>query len=138
MVRAWEAEFIRRWEAGETCEQIGAALGIPAGTARSRAYTLQQVGKIQPRPRGGKRVRSTVHPATEDRPPSTVDPVPSTVEAEPWELHQLKHSVRWTIYMPQTLKAEIQRRAQARGQPPSVFLQELIWNALNDHHPSTP
>jgi FaeA-like protein len=58
-MRGWEPEFIQRWEAGETTDQIAAALGIAEGTARSRAYTLQQEGKIQPRPKGGKRVRST-------------------------------------------------------------------------------
>jgi hypothetical protein len=56
-MRDWEAEFIRRWEAGETCERIGAALGIPEGTASSRANTLQREGKIQPRPKGGRRER---------------------------------------------------------------------------------
>jgi hypothetical protein len=61
-MRAWEAEFIRRWEAGETTDQIAAALDIAEGTARSRAYTLQQEGKIQPRPKGGRRQR-TVHSA---------------------------------------------------------------------------
>jgi hypothetical protein len=63
-MRAWEPEFIRRWQAGETCEQIAAALGIAEGTARSRAFTLQQEGKIQPRPKGGRRERrpSSEHP----------------------------------------------------------------------------
>jgi DNA-directed RNA polymerase specialized sigma24 family protein len=59
MARAWEAEFIRHWEVGKTTDQIAAALGIAEGTARSRAYTLQQEGKIQPRPKGGIRVRPT-------------------------------------------------------------------------------
>jgi DNA-binding CsgD family transcriptional regulator len=41
MAREWEPEFIRRWQAGETTDQIAAALGIAEGTARSRANTLQ-------------------------------------------------------------------------------------------------
>src|SRR5262249_37650070 len=55
MARAWEPEFIRLWEAGATQADIAAALGIAAGTARSRAYTLQQEGKLALRPRGGRR-----------------------------------------------------------------------------------
>jgi hypothetical protein len=79
----------------------------------------------------------------EDRPPSTIHPdtvdgPPSTVHPHTWELKQLKHSVRWTVYVPQALKAEIQRRAAARQQPPSVFLQELLWQALHASQPSTP
>jgi hypothetical protein len=55
MAREWEAEFIRRWEAGETAEAIAAALWIPEGTGRSRAFTLQREGKLASRPKGGKR-----------------------------------------------------------------------------------
>jgi DNA-directed RNA polymerase specialized sigma24 family protein len=54
MARSWEPEFIRRWEAGETTEQIAVALGIAEGTARSRAYTLQQEGTIRLMPRPGE------------------------------------------------------------------------------------
>jgi hypothetical protein len=32
MAREWEAEFIRRWGAGETTDAIAAALGIAEGT----------------------------------------------------------------------------------------------------------
>lgn len=60
MAREWEAECIRRWEAGETAEAIAAALGIPEGTARSRVYTLQQEGKIATRPKGGRRTPAPV------------------------------------------------------------------------------
>jgi hypothetical protein len=48
-----EAQFIALWQAGATQAQIAEALGIPHGTVKSRAHTLQQQGKIQPRPRGG-------------------------------------------------------------------------------------
>jgi hypothetical protein len=86
-----------------------------------------EAGLAQPSPTD--RPRSTVHPETVDglpahRPPSTVHP-------DTWELKQLKHSVRWTVYVPQAMKEEIQRRASAHGQPPSVFLQELLAKALN-------
>jgi hypothetical protein len=70
-MRDWEAEFIRRWQAGETTDAIAAALGLAEGTARSRAYTLQREGKIQPRPKGGARVRA-VHGAVQ-RPVQTLD-----------------------------------------------------------------
>jgi hypothetical protein len=79
---------------------------------------------------------STVHPGTVDGPPSHRPP--STVHPETWELQQLKHSVRRTVYVPLAMKEEIQRRASARGQPPSVFLQELLWKALKDQASSTP
>ena len=74
---------------------------------------------------------STIHPDTVDGPPSQRPP--STVDPDTWELKALKHSVRWTVYVPQAMKDEIQRRASARGQPPSVFLQELLGKALTDH-----
>jgi DNA-binding IclR family transcriptional regulator len=53
MARAWEADFIRLWEAGASQAEMAQALGIPLGTVKSRAHTLQQQGRIQPRPRGG-------------------------------------------------------------------------------------
>jgi hypothetical protein len=53
MAHAWESEFIRLWECGATQAQIAQALGIPHGTVKSRAHTLQQQGKIQARSRGG-------------------------------------------------------------------------------------
>jgi hypothetical protein len=51
---------------------------------------------------------------------------PSTVDAETWELRQLKHSVRWTIYVPEALQEEIIRRDAARGQNPSLLVQEAL------------
>jgi hypothetical protein len=51
--RPSELEFIRLWQAGATQAHITEALGIPHGTVKSRAHTLQQQGKIQARPRGG-------------------------------------------------------------------------------------
>jgi DNA-binding IclR family transcriptional regulator len=55
MTPADEARFIALWHAGTATAGIARALGIPPGTARSRAYALQQQGKIAPRPKGGKR-----------------------------------------------------------------------------------
>jgi len=62
MTPAEEQEFIELWQQGLTCPKIAQRLDIPPGTARSRAYTLQQQGKIAARPRGGARIRQgTVH-----------------------------------------------------------------------------
>jgi hypothetical protein len=52
-----ESRFIELWAAGLTTDAIAEALGIPPGTARSRAYSFQRQGKIIPRPRGGARQR---------------------------------------------------------------------------------
>jgi DNA-binding transcriptional MocR family regulator len=65
------------------------------------------------------RLPSTVHPNTWERPPSTVHP-------DTWELKQLKHSIRWTVYVPQAMREELQRRAAARGQNPSLLVQEAL------------
>jgi hypothetical protein len=70
------------------------------------------------RPHEG-RPPSTVHPDTVDRPPSTVHP-------DTWELKPLKHSIRWTVYVPQAMREELQRRAAARGQNPSLIVQEAL------------
>ena len=43
-----------------------------------------------------------------------------------WELKQLKHSIRWTIYVPQSMKEDLQRRASTRGENPSVLVQEAL------------
>jgi hypothetical protein len=52
MTPAEEATFIRLWQQGHTAATIAQQLGIAEGTARSRAYSLQQQGKISPRPKG--------------------------------------------------------------------------------------
>jgi hypothetical protein len=48
------------------------------------------------------------------------------VDPETWELRPLKHSVRWTIYVPQAMKEELQRRAAALGQNPSLLVQKAL------------
>ena len=79
-------------------------------------------------PRTVHRPPSTIAPDTVDHPPGQGPP--STVHPDTWEFRQLKHSVRWTIYVPPALKEEIQRQAKARHQHPSFLLQELLWQAL--------
>jgi hypothetical protein len=64
MTPAEEARFIELWSQGLTTDAIAEALGVSKGTAHSRAYTLQQQGKIAPRPKGGRRQR-TVHNGVE-------------------------------------------------------------------------
>jgi hypothetical protein len=73
---------------------------------------------------------STVHPDTVDGPPSHRPP--STVHQNTWELKQLKHSIRWTVYVPQAMKEELQRRASARGVNPSLLVQEALQRWLEE------
>jgi hypothetical protein len=47
-----EREFIALWQEGLSHDAMAQHLGIPVGTVKSRAYTLQQRGRIQPRLRG--------------------------------------------------------------------------------------
>jgi Mn-dependent DtxR family transcriptional regulator len=49
-----DATFIALWQQGLTTAAIAQRLDIPPGTARSRAYALQQRGLITARPRGGE------------------------------------------------------------------------------------
>jgi Ribbon-helix-helix protein, copG family len=67
-------------------------------------------------------------PPPEDRPPSTVDP-------DTWELRQLKHSVRWTVYVPRAMKEALQRRAAALGRNPSLLVQEALARWLGEQQP---
>jgi hypothetical protein len=123
MARAWEAEFIRRWQAGETTDAIAAALGIAEGTARSRAYTLQREGKIQPRPKGGARVRRTV-PEHQER-----SPTPVHNGAEPSAVQTTMHGA-------------VSVHNSAELPIPAAIVKELtrLWAAIdalrNDLHPT--
>jgi hypothetical protein len=54
-----EAHFIKLWQQGLETTATAAAMAIPPEPARSRAYTLPQQGKIQPRPRGQPWVGTT-------------------------------------------------------------------------------
>jgi hypothetical protein len=95
MTPAEEARFIALWQEGLTTDAIAQQLGIAAGTARSRAYTLQQQGKIAPRPKGGRRQR-TLPPAQAPAPPPASSSLPTreapaiTMVAVP-ELRELIH-----------------------------------------------
>jgi DNA-binding transcriptional MocR family regulator len=76
MTPADEAHFIALWQQGRTSAEIAQALGIPMGTVSSRAHTLQQQGKIQPRPRGGAYPRQQA----QGRQQGTTPPVQSSAE----------------------------------------------------------
>ena len=66
-----EALLIQLWNTGTETAEIARQLGIPHGTAQSRAHRLQQRGLIQPRPRGGAYPMRTAMARPGD-PPSTV------------------------------------------------------------------
>ena len=76
MTPAEEARFIQLWQEGRTYPQIAHRLGIPPGTARLRAYTFQQQGKIAGRPQGGRRVPARA-PARAPAPPPTDAALPT-------------------------------------------------------------
>jgi hypothetical protein len=73
MTPAKEATFIALWQKGLTTDAIAQRLGTKEGAARSRAYTLQQQGKIQPRPKEGRRERRR----PSDLPPRAVAQAPA-------------------------------------------------------------
>jgi hypothetical protein len=102
-------------------EDLQAALTIALQPVLARFEALE-TGLAQPR--FDDRPPSTVHPNTVDRPPSHRPT--STVDPDTWELRQLKHSIRWTVYVPQAMREELQRRAAARGQNPSLLVQEAL------------
>jgi transposase len=120
MTSAEEAEIIALREQGLDNAEIAARLGIPRGTVQSPAHRLQQRGLIAPRPRGG------AYPSQQAKARSGTEGGPSTVHPHTWELRQLKHSVRWTVYVPQAMKEELQRRASTRGENPSVLVHEAL------------
>jgi hypothetical protein len=84
-----EAQFIALWAEGLTCPAIAQRLGIPPGTARSRAYHLQQRGLITARPKGDRRTpaRQEGTPAWAPAPPPAI-----TFLAVP-EVRELIHTV---------------------------------------------
>jgi hypothetical protein len=53
-----EAEFIRLWNQGASYKAIAQAQRCPLGTVASRSAALVAQGKIQPRPRGGRRAKA--------------------------------------------------------------------------------
>jgi hypothetical protein len=160
MTPADEAHFIALWQQGLTCPEIAQQLDIPPGTARSRAYHLQQRGLITARPKGGRRTPALRHPHPRRQP----YPPAITMVAVP-ELRELIHHFsglevrvaalethalippapaparvdieQWTVRLSKTLIARIKTEAAA-DKPLSHLLEELAWKALNDQSPSTP
>jgi transposase len=118
MTSADEALFITLWQQGASQQELAQRLGVPVGTIKSRASARVRQAKIQARPKRGAYPRQR-HQARQEWAPFTVDP-------NTWELKQLKHSVRWTVYVPQAMKDELQRRAAARGENPSLLVQEAL------------
>jgi hypothetical protein len=80
-----EQAFIALWEQGLTTAAIAARLGIPPGTARSRAYALQQRGLITARPKGGRRTpaRPEGTPAQAPASPPADSALPTRVTRDP-------------------------------------------------------
>jgi hypothetical protein len=83
MARSWEAEFMELWRAGVDTAEIAKQMGIPQGTAKSRAHTLQLQGKIEPRPRGGAYPRQKAQARQEPPPAPPAPQVPPTAPATP-------------------------------------------------------
>jgi hypothetical protein len=104
---------------------IGAALALALQPVLDRLAALE-IGLLQ-RPANG--TPSTVHHNTVDGPPTYPDTStvhPATVDPQTWELRQLKHSERWTVYVPRAMKEELKQRAAARGLNPSLLVQEAL------------
>jgi hypothetical protein len=70
-----EAEFITLWQQGASYRELAQALGCPLGTVASRSAALAAQGKIQPRPRGGRRAKTPPEgaPAPVQRPVQSID-----------------------------------------------------------------
>jgi hypothetical protein len=143
MTPAEEAHFIALWQQGLTAEAIAARLGIPPGTARSRAYALQQQGKIHPRPKGGKRVRQgTVQNGAEDgavqtpmhgaEPVQTSAelPIPAALAAELGRLWTAIEALRQDMHRP--VQATVQSLPEPLFDDPADNATER-WNLYLKH-----
>jgi hypothetical protein len=112
MTPADEACFITLWQQELTCPEIAQRLDIPPVTARSRAYTLQQQGKIQPRPRGGARQRGTSNgnrqksqaAVGDGTPPASHPRAPAITFMAVPEVHELIHTVKDLVARVATLE----------------------------------
>ena len=105
--------------------ELSAALAIALQPVLTRLEALE-TGLARP---ALDAAPSTVHGITVDGPPSYPDTStvhPATADPQTWELRQLKHSERWTIYVPRAMREEVKRRAAARGQHPSLLVQEAL------------
>jgi hypothetical protein len=47
-------------------------------------------------------------------------------------------AVRWNLWILDAIRDELATLAAERGISPSQLVQEFLWKALTDHHPSTP
>jgi hypothetical protein len=69
-------------------------------------------------------------PATPAPPTAPVDPAPPAAER--------KDIQQWTVRLSKALIEHLKAVAYERRIPPSQLVEELVWKALMDHHPSTP
>jgi hypothetical protein len=68
-------------------------------------------------------------------------PVQATVQSLPEPLFEDpadNATERWNLYLKHGLRVRIEALAQARGVAPSRVVQEILWQALTDHHPAPP
>jgi DNA-binding transcriptional MocR family regulator len=130
MTPADEGRFIELWTAGTDTAAIARALGIPRGTVSSRAHALQRQGKIQPRPRGGAYPAQKALARSDGTPTAPTSPVAPAAER--------KDIQQWTVRLSKALIEHLKGVAYERRMPPSQLLEELVWQALADHHPSPP
>jgi hypothetical protein len=116
----WEPEFIQLWQEGASYREIAQALGCSLGTVASRSAALAARGKIQPRPRGGRRAKAlqgTVH-----------DPVQSSAGHAPDTGAQTVQS--GAVHAP--LHGAVQVQNSAEPPIPAVLAEELgrLWAAI--------
>jgi hypothetical protein len=115
-----EAHFIALWQQGLSHDARARQLGIPVGMVKSRAYTLQQRGRIQPRPRGGAypslrgRERSGAGEAVSAQTPRMPERVSPGVSLTPREKTE-----RWNLYLSRDLITKTKVKAQQLGVHPS-------------------
>jgi hypothetical protein len=109
------------------------ALGCALGTVGSRAAALAVQEKIQARPRGGAYPRQKAQGRKEGPPAPPAPPAPPTAPAA-----ERKEIQQWTVRLSKALIEHLKAIAYERRMPPSQLVEELVWKALTDHHPSTP
>jgi hypothetical protein len=117
------------YPAPSTADHLQADLSAALATALQPVLARLEALERGLAPRAADERSSTVHGGSVDRPPShpdtsTVHPAP--VDPATWELRALKHSERWTIYVPRAMREEIKRRAEARKENPSILVQEAL------------
>jgi hypothetical protein len=121
MTPAEEATFIRLWQQGASYHNIAQALGCPLGTVASRAAALVAQGKIQPRPRGGRRAQAlqgTVHDPVQSRAVQAHDTGAQTVHSG-------------AVHAP--LHGAVQVQNSAEPPIPAALAEELgrLWAAID-------